>query len=211
MKNLIMITSVINISKDPLDYSNIRSVYTPEERYDQTLNTIKSCSKIKSKEILFIETSNLSKEKEDEIKKLVDYYYNFSDSEVIKKATNGRYKGIAESTQIYEGLKMVDMYKYENIIKISGRYLFSDDFKYSDYDNSENIFKEGPNKTALATVMYKINKKDFKLYNETIEFCKTNSGMLEKNYIKFFSNKYITLPKIGVSGNVSVDGNPIDW
>ena len=70
MKNLVIITSVINISKNPLDYTSVRSVYTKEERYAQTLETIKSCEKIEDKEILFIETSGLELGKESNIKSI---------------------------------------------------------------------------------------------------------------------------------------------
>lgn len=211
MKNLIIITSVINTSKNPLDYTKVRSVYSQQERYEQTIKTIESCSKIKDKEIIFIETSKISENQEEEIKKKVDYYYNFLENDEIKNVIDGASKGSAESTQIWEGLKNINIEDYDNIIKISGRYWFSDDFEYENYNNNENIFKEGPNKSALATVMYKINKKDYELYRTTLNHSKDNNEMLEKNFVKFFLNKYITLPKIGVEGNVSVDGNYINW
>ena len=123
----------------------------------------------------------------------------------------GLSKGSAESTQIFEGLRDVNLDEYDNLFKLSGRYWLNDNFDYDNYANNLNIFKEGPNKSALATVFYKVNKKDYKLYSETIDFCKNSSDMLEKNFVKFFANKYGVLNKLGVSGNVSIDGNPIDW
>lgn len=211
MKNLILITSVINISKDPLNYTKTRSVYTPEERYEQTIKTIESCKLIPNSEIVFVETSNIDNTKEDNIKSLVNKYFNFKDNESVKKIIDGIVKGAAESTQISEFLKLVDIDEYENLFKISGRYWFSESFDFESYNNLENVFLEGPKKTALATVMYKINKKDFSLYKETVEYCRNSSGMLEKDFVKFFKDKYITYPKIGVAGYVSVDGNYIDW
>jgi hypothetical protein len=211
MKNLVIITSVIEISKNPLNYTKTRSVYTPEERFEQTLKTIESCSKIKDKEIVLVETSNIGKDKEEEIKKNVDYYYNFYKDEEIKKLIDSSYKSIAEGTQLWELLKKIDLKKYDNIIKISGRYWFSDDFHFENYNNQENVFKEGPNQTALATVMFKVNKKDFGTLKETIDYSRKSNGMFEKNFVKFFKNRYITYPKIGVEGYVSVDGNFISW
>lgn len=211
MKNLILITSVINTCSERLSYGK-RSVYSPKDRYKQTLKTIESCSKIKNKEILFIETSNISKEMEEELKGRVDYFYNFGEIERIRKKTDGKYKASAESTQIWEGLKKINIHNYDNIFKISGRYYFNEYFDYDKkYKNNDNVFKEGPNKTALATVMYKINKKHFEKYLETIEYCKDSQEMLEQEFVKFFSNNYITFKKIGVEGNVSVDGNYINW
>ena len=42
MNNLVLITSIINTPQNPLSYSNIRSVFTREERFNDTKETIKS-------------------------------------------------------------------------------------------------------------------------------------------------------------------------
>ncbi len=55
MKNLIVISSVINTTKNGLSYTNTRSVYSSDERYEQTIKSIESCKKINDSEILFIE------------------------------------------------------------------------------------------------------------------------------------------------------------
>lgn len=36
MNNLVLITSIIKIPNLPLSYTNIRSVYSEQERYEQT-------------------------------------------------------------------------------------------------------------------------------------------------------------------------------
>ena len=211
MGNLILITSVINTSSKPLAYTNVRSIYSPQERYEQTLKTIESCTKVPNSKILFIETSHLEEERENKIKSLVDYYFNFVEDPSILELTDGiSAKTRGESAQIWAGLNRVNLEEYENIIKISGRYWFSDDFDFIHYDNGDNIFKQGPNR-QLATVMYKINKKSFGLLRETIAYCKENTTMLERNYGKFFFDNHKTLAKIGVEGYVSVDGNYVRW
>lgn len=209
--NLVIVTSVINISSNPLDYTKTRSVYSAQERYDQTLKTLQSLSAIPDKHVLFIETSELTAEQEVEIKKYANFYTNTVDVEDVRNIINGQYKASAESTQILEGLKILDLSKYENIFKISGRYWLDQNFNFENYNNENNIFLEGPNQTALATVMYKIHKNHLDLYNNTLNFCKTSQGMLETDFITFFRNKYLATNKLGVSGNVSVDGNPISW
>ena len=74
--NLVIITSVINISSNSLDYTKIRNVFSAHERYLQTLLSIESISKIKDKIILFIEGSEIDKEYEKIIKNSVDIYIN---------------------------------------------------------------------------------------------------------------------------------------
>ena len=65
MKNLVLITSVINIPNIPLSYTNIRSVYTCEERFIQTQKTIESLRRmIPDLEILLVECSDLKVEYE---------------------------------------------------------------------------------------------------------------------------------------------------
>ena len=211
MKNLIIITSVINISDKPLNYTNTRSVYSIQERYEQSLKSIDSCKLIKDSEILFVETSDIPCDMEDRIKSLVDYYINFKDDEKIQNIINNPIKGKAEATQIWNGLKHVNINDYDNIIKISGRYWLNDSFLYSNYDNDENIFKEGPNKIALGTAMYKVNKKSYKKYIKCIEYCMNSNGQLEKDFVKYFKNDYVTYNKIGLSGHVSVNGKLINW
>lgn len=211
MKNLIIISSVINTSKDGLSYTKTRSVYSSDERYEQTIKTIESCEKVDNCEILLIETSTIDSEKEEKLKSLVDYYVNYSNNPNIQKIIDGPIKGKAESTQLWNGIKEVDFNNYDNIIKISGRYWFSHEFNYDNFNNENNIFVEGPNKSALGTVMYKIHKSSFNQYLKCLGYCTNSNEMLEKDFILFFKDNYKTLPKIGVEGNVSVDGKLINW
>ena len=89
MKNLVLITSVIAISDKPLSYTKTRSVYSTEDRYNQTLKTIDSVNKIPNKIVIFIETSDIPKDMEGKIKSLVDYYINFNSIGTIKSVIDG--------------------------------------------------------------------------------------------------------------------------
>jgi hypothetical protein len=213
--NLTIITSVINISTSPLDHSHSRSVYSNNERYVQTLTTLQSLSAIPNNFIVFSEGSEINTEQENEIKKHCNLFVSLSKNHIAQNAINGIYKGVGESTQILETLKHVNINDFENIFKISGRYYLNNNFNYSQYDNKFSIFLEGPiessHKTALATVMYKIGKKDYDLYNKCLLFCQKNITMLETNFMSCFNNNYNATNTLGVSGNVSIDGNLINW
>ena len=209
--NLVIITSVINISKDPLDYSRVRSVYTPEERYTQVIKTIESINgKIENSDILFLESSEIDIEKENTIKDMVDHYVKLTDDK-IKKVIDGQFKASAESTQILEGLKRIDINKYHNIYKISGRYSRNDNFDYMKYDNDHNIFFETSDGLKIATVFYKINKKYIDTFISTLEYCSNSKNMLEMEFKNSFVDEYKKIEVLGVEGNVSVDGNYINW
>jgi hypothetical protein len=211
MKSLVIITSVINVSNNPLSYTNNRSVYSAEERFVQTLKTINSLSCIKDKHILFIETSNLEADKENVIKNIVDSYLNLNNIKEIKEIIDGPIKGKAEAIQIIEGLKQININEFDCIIKISGRYWINDDFSYDLYSKEINIFREDQAAKCVSTVLYKVKKDDFETYLRTLDFCKESDEMLESDFFKFFQGKYFTPNKIGVSGNVSVNGKYIEF
>lgn len=211
MRNLVIVTSVINISKNPLSYTNVRSIYSPNERFEQTIKTIESIRrKIPNSYILFVESSEIDYYMENKIKDIVDHYTILMGDSLTK--INGLYKGAGESTQIYYAIKEIKLEDYDNIFKISGRYWLSDNFNYSNFENSENIFQEreyNQYTTSLATVFYKITNKD--LYISTLEYCINSSGMLELNFRQKFQNNFISISPIGIEGNVSVDGCYISW
>jgi hypothetical protein len=209
--NLVIITSVINISKNPLDYTNTRSIYTPEQRYTQTIKTITSIRyKIENSEILFLESSDIDDDKENIIKNMVDYYVKLIGDD-IKEIIDGKFKASAESTQILEGLKEIDISKYSNIYKISGRYFLNDNFDYSKYNNDENIFFETEDGLNLATVFYKVNSRYIDLFKNTLLFCSSSRNMLETEFKNLFNNNYKKIEILGIEGNVSIDGYYVNW
>lgn len=83
LNNLVIITSCLETK-----YSD--NVFTIEERYNQTLNTIESINKyMKNTLILFIEASNCNNIYKDIIKNMCDYYYDIStDNDTINYCIN---------------------------------------------------------------------------------------------------------------------------
>lgn len=208
MSNLIIITSVINTHPSPLSYGQ-RSVYSPQERYEQTLKTIESCNKIPSGYKMLIETSDLDKKMEDDLKSKVDFYVNFNQDKNIKDIIDSPHKGRSEATQIINAIKLIGYGLYENIYKISGRYWLNDNFNYDNYDNDENIFKTAPNN--LVTAFYKINKTSYQTYINCLKYCSSNVGQIESQFWLFFKDEFTGCDIIGLNGNVSVNGYFIDY
>jgi len=166
-KNIVLITSKIIVSQNPLIYVDKRSSYTPKERLDQTLETIKSIRKyIPDSYIILIDNSNLDNTVFVQLKSLVDKFINITFDETLNYNTdNSPYKGYGEVMQqitVYnEFLKFIDLSKINNFFKISGRYLVNENFDYDIYNNDKNIFKKNEkvtNRNYYYTSFYKLDK-----------------------------------------------------
>ena len=99
MNNLVLITSVICIENKPLSYTNVRSVYSHEERFNQTQKTIQTIrEKIPNSKILIVECSNLNEDITRYLVKNSDYFLNLYNNEQIRNSTTGLSKALGEGT-----------------------------------------------------------------------------------------------------------------
>ncbi len=209
--NLCVITSVINISVLPLSYINKRSIFSSNERFEQTLKTIDSArKKIQNCKIILLEGSKLSKEFEENIISIVDYYLNYSYDEDIRKDIDGIYKGAGECKLLYKFMNEFDLSDYDNLFKLSGRYYLNDNFIFQNFDSPNNIF--GGVEKVVSTRLFKIYKTYFEDFKTALE--KTYPIMLKGESIEYVLHKYISNKKyikiLGVEGNVAVDNNKIN-
>ena len=63
MDSFVLITSVINTPNTPLSYTNTRSVFSRQDRFEQTKKTIKSVrEKLSNSKIIIVECSDFNEE-----------------------------------------------------------------------------------------------------------------------------------------------------
>ena len=85
MANLTLITSIINTPNTPLSYTNVRSIYTKDERFEQTKKTIQTVKeKIPNAKIFIVECSNLTQEQNEYFTQNSDYFLNLINDEQKK-------------------------------------------------------------------------------------------------------------------------------
>jgi hypothetical protein len=214
MNNLVLITSVICTPNTPLSYTNARSVYTHEERFQQTKRTIESIKqKIPNSKIIIVECSNLNFEQEDYLKKNSDYFLNLYNEEKIRNNISGKSKSLGEGTMTFCALKYIidNNIDYNNLIKISGRYWLSNKFDYNKFNNNNIVIKYiDNNKDNVFTALYKlpsesiVNLKNF-LENKFTEMINCiGYEVLFAIFIKTERRMIINLNPIGLEGYVSV-------
>jgi hypothetical protein len=186
-KNIVLITSKINKIIKSYTYSNIRCIYTTEECYEQTINTINSIRQfIPNSYIILFDNSIIDLNQKNNLTNLTDNFININDNEILNYYTNHKYKSLGELAQmcyLYTYfLKNIDINCCNNLYKISGRYFINETFDYNKFDNNYNIFKKNENVTNrdyYYTSFYKLN-------NTTITF-------FFENLINIFNNKHLYL------------------
>jgi hypothetical protein len=215
MNNLVLITSVICTPNIPLSYISTRSVFSHEERFEQTKKTIISIrNKIPNSKIFIVECSDLNKEQNDYLNKNTDYFLNLYDNTEIRKNIHSKSKSLGEGTMTYCALDYIinnNIY-YDNLIKISGRYWLSNNFDYDVFNCNNIIIKYiDNNKNNVLTALYQLPKEyvlKFKIFlgnsfNEMINCI--GYEVLFAIFIKSQNTNVINLNPIGLEGFVSVE------
>jgi len=223
MINLVLITSVIKTSSNCLSYTNTRSVYTPDERFEQTKKTIQSIKdKIPNYKIFTIECSELTSEQDSYLKENSDYFLNLYKNSQIKNYVDGKSKSLGEGSMTICAIEYINInnIEYDNLIKISGRYWLSDVFKYEYLNNSNIVIKYiNGDINSVLTAIYKLPKKYTNLF---CDFLKSNIVLMKNNigyenifalFIKENSYdkeliKYIS-SEFGLQGYISVSDHSV--
>lgn len=208
---LILITSLLNPINKPLSYTKVRSIYSIEDRFQQTLKTINSVkSKIPNYYIILLEASNNIEKYDVIFKELVNEYYNFKDDEKITEKVESKYKGLGEVYMLLGYLNNNNLNKFDSIIKISGRYYLDNTFNFNIFDSNNNIFRSFYS-NVVSTRLYKITNSYFFKF---IENLKNSIEYLEKGisveevFYKLIT--YLHVNHLGLSGNVAVSGDKIE-
>ena len=171
MINLVLITSVIHTPNAPLSYTNTRSIYSVEQRFEQTKKTIQSIrDKIPDAIIVIVECSDLKKSEEEFLTQNCDKVINLDSYTDIRTNVYGISKALGEGTLTYHALNYIqnNNIKYDNLIKISGRYLLSSNFDLNNFNNDSIVIKHiYGDRNNVITSLYKLPHKvvgKFKLF-----------------------------------------------
>jgi hypothetical protein len=217
--NVVIVTSKIITSTNKLSYCDHRSIYSSEQRWNDTLLTITSIRKhIPDSFIIFVDNSKLSDEQNAYLKNNVNEFININD-ELYKFYTDECiYKACGELYQISIALRFIKnkAIRVKNLFKITGRYVFNDHFDINKYNNTNNVFainKNVKNRKYYYTCFYKIHT--FDIYQNVInKIIGIYNSFNFKNY-RGFSDLEVILPQelkfnfqlvsvLGVTQNISV-------
>ena len=218
-KIIFVITSKIIVSKNKLSYTDNRSIYTAEERFDDTLVTISSIKEnLNNPIIVLIDNSELNDEMNNKLHENVSY---FIDRKAVNNIRNIDYftdnspcKGTGEMLQFTLALKYIkdkisDTEKY-NIFKITGRYRVTPGFDINPFINDKFVFKKNKllEPSGISDYYYTCFYKFSGIYIDTfLKLSKKITDVQEgESYIldNKFAGLEVALPSL-IKKNISSD------
>ena len=213
--NCIIITSKIIVSNHKLSYIDHRSIYSKEERLEQTINSINSIKKYFSNYyIILVDNSKLDDESFNKLNIYVDKFINISDNLEYNYFTDvDIQKGAGDLYQFNIGLKYLidNNLKFNNIFKLSGRYLINSSFNINNFNNNYNVFKKNTeilDREYIFTCFFKICFNDIEyIYDLNKKLIIDISGKkidIETFLYKNIKNNKILITNLGITQNISV-------
>lgn len=122
-----IITSVIYAKTGTIQYNSPRSVFSPEDRARQTLETIASIrQKVPGAKIILVE-SGLRQELPCDLANQVDQYIYVGAKRLVRAACDSPYKSLGEIMMLLCSVKRF-AFKADFYFKISGRYYLDEEF-----------------------------------------------------------------------------------
>lgn len=216
MENIVLVTSIIKPPNTPLSYG-VRSVYTSEQRFQQTKLTIQSINeKIPHAKIFIVECSDLNEDEVNYFSENSTYFVNLYNNINLRNLMHSNSKSLCEGTMTISALDFLiqNNIQYDNLIKVSGRYYLSENFNINNFMNNDIVLKYIDNNTNnVFTGLYKIPKKYVEnlnlflknSYNKMISFI--GYEVLFSEFIQTLPGIKININPIGLKGYVSVSNN----
>lgn len=215
-KTLFCIPSVIKTSTKPFNYVGYRSVFTHEERFEQTLEQVKSLSVIDNSDIYLLEGSQLNLK---EMKLLTEY------SKIIlfcKDETGNDYSNNHPNKSIYEVYCMKFMlthFDFDWCLKFGGRYKLHYTFDINNFLEDKPVFKNVDAKNTFTQhesivecIIYSIPKKDKQKFIKVFEkllsslYCNNDLGIENELYKLACDKDFIRTNTLNVYGRDAIEG-----
>ena len=150
--NIFLITSTIRASKNPLPYTRTRSVFSTEERLEQTLRSIESVRvEVPDALIVLLENSDLSARETSILRQAADWFVSFAKDTRAVQLRDGPFKAAGEIYELLWIQQIIQRFDYEKMFKLSGRYWLSGRFRLRDFpsDKFGFLMRDGTHSTRL--------------------------------------------------------------
>ena len=210
--DVFIVTSTIAVSNAPLSYTTTRSVFSREERFAQTLGTLKSVrARAPGAHLMLVESSEIDQTELSGLSALADVLI-IGDDKVISLRDHLN-KGVSEAALVRQALEEARRWPHKRLFKLSGRYELTDAFRVERFSLSRFSFllRDG----VYSTVLYSVPQAEEALLDDVLRRVIESAGMLdgiERLMHDFIPGDRVELvSELGISGFVAVDGTCINY
>ena len=214
MADIFVITSVIHVGSTPWSYTPTRSIFTPEQRFTQTVGTIESVRRYcPGAKILLVEASCLEPTQTAIFESLCDYVHNVNALENTDKyCLNSSKKGLGDAWLFQQGLEYIVRLGLTPrvIFKMSGRYWLTEKFDRAVISEEIPTFRQTSAASyitfcfaipgSLCKTGIEIMKRTVAMYNGP-----KNPSLEDYLPIQFQHRKAVSC--IGAAGQIAVDSS----
>jgi len=198
-----IITSVIYPKQGKQIQNNSpRSIFSPEERAQQTLRTVESIRvKVPGVKIILVE-SGLREILPFELEKKVDQYIYVGNKKPVRWSCDSKQKSLGEIIMLYYAMKKFK-FTADFYFKISGRYFLNEEFNLNDWKRGEFVLQY-IKEDYICTRLYGFRQSAFATWKYALL-----KGIpltmiaypIENTLAKYIPRKRVyRLAKLGVSG-----------
>jgi hypothetical protein len=210
--DIFIITSVINTGNNPWSYTNYRSCFDIQTRFEQTLQTIESIRNLNDgTKILLVECSQIDETMTNILKDKVDYFIQtYDDSSIRGACLESNKKGFGEIKKLEKACQFIkdNNINFNRLFKISGRYFLISSFNKTNYNDNDKFTFKIYDSIGGSTVLYSVPNKLFDVYIEKLEyirkFYETNPPTGIETLIPLICVPRYNIEILGVSGQVAV-------
>lgn len=198
-----IIPSVIFFSPNPLNYSPVRSVFSPQERAEQTKQSIDSIrSKIPNSKVILIEMG-FRETLPLNLHSLADNYVFLGNRKIIRQTADSPCKGLGEAVGLVLADKVIRSHQAKYFFKLSGRYYLNENFDMNPWLTGEEGFvAKKYNDSCISTRLYGFSNNFYTCWRNSIKRSVPYlaSGEAMENVMPKVISTIRHLNPVGVSG-----------
>lgn len=207
-----LVTSVIYSKENKkVTYGGARSIFSPEERAEQTARTIATIrNKVPQAKVVLIE-GGLRGDLPAGLKEKADQYLYLGDKKLVRWACDSTFKSLGETSMLIYALKNLKQ-DADFYFKISGRYFLSEEFNLNDWSDGGFVlhFKQDD---YISTRLYGFRKEMLDTWKfaliKGLPFAFIGYA-IENTLAKFIPKKFIRqINRLGVTGPSATVKNDI--
>ena len=154
-RHVFLITSTLSPSEKPLASSTRRSIFSAEERLEQTLASIVSVrAKVPSALVVLLENSDLVDAQAKALQDAVDWLVRFDADPTSRILRDHGNKGVGEVYMLQSIQKVLARFDYQLLFKLSARYSLTERFALENFprDRFGFLLRDGVASTRLYSV-----------------------------------------------------------